>query len=48
MTKHELALRFLHKAAQDEVVVDRLIDDVSVADEAVGFHITSQDSTPAS
>jgi HEPN domain-containing protein len=39
MTRHELAVRLLAKATQDEVAVDRLIDDVSVADEVVGFHL---------
>jgi HEPN domain-containing protein len=39
MTRHELAVRLLAKATQDEVAVDRLIHDVSVADEVVGFHL---------
>lgn len=39
MTRPELAVRLLAKATQDEVAVDRLINDVSVADEVVGFHL---------
>lgn len=39
MTRHEFAVRLFAKATQDEVAVDRLINDVSVADEVVGFHL---------
>lgn len=39
MTRHELAVRLMTKAVQDEVTVDRLIDDASVADEVIGFHL---------
>jgi len=38
MKQHDLALRLLAKAAQNEVAIDRLIDDASVPDEIVGFH----------
>ena len=38
MKQHDLAVRFLAKAAQDELVADRLLDDGTVADEIVGFH----------
>ena len=36
MKQHDLALRLLAKAAQDEVAIDRLIGDVAVPDEFVG------------
>ncbi|MBV9279534.1 MAG: hypothetical protein JOZ41_05595 [Chloroflexi bacterium] len=38
MKQHDLALRLLAKAAQDEIAIDRLIDDATVPDEIVGFH----------
>lgn len=39
MTRHELAIRPLSKAEQDEIVVDRLIEDASVAEKVIGFHL---------
>lgn len=38
MTPHDLALRFLAKARQDEIVIDKLMDDGEISDEALGFH----------
>jgi hypothetical protein len=38
MRQHDLALRLLAKAAQDEVAISKLIDDPTVPDEIVGFH----------
>lgn len=38
MKQHDLALRFLIKAAQDEHLVDTLATDRTVADEILGFH----------
>jgi hypothetical protein len=38
MKQHDLAMRLLAKAAQDEVAIDRLMGDVAVPDEIVGFH----------
>ncbi len=37
--RHELAVRLLMKAVQDEVAVDGLVNDVSIADEVIGFHL---------
>lgn len=39
MMRHELAARLLTKARQNEVAADRLIDDASIADEVIGFHL---------
>ena len=39
MTPHDLAARFLTKAAQDEALVDRVIADQGIADDIVGFHL---------
>ena len=38
MTPRDLARVFLNKALQDEQVVDKLIDDRAISDEAIGFH----------
>jgi hypothetical protein len=38
MTPHDLALVFLNKAAQDETVLAKLVDDPEISDEVVGFH----------
>jgi HEPN domain-containing protein len=38
MMQHELTQLLLHKAAQDELVVIRLMADPSVDDEIIGFH----------
>jgi hypothetical protein len=35
MTRHDFALILVDKAAQDEVAVDRLLHDYSVADEGL-------------
>lgn len=39
MTQHDLALILLQKAREDELAVDRLIDDVQISDAIVGFHL---------
>lgn len=39
MTQHDLAVRLLAKAVQDEIAVDRLMGDASIADEVIGFHL---------
>ncbi len=39
MKQHDLAVRLLAKASQDELVVDRLLIDADVADEVIGFHL---------
>lgn len=39
MTPRDLANRFLAKAAQDEALVDRVLDDLDIADELIGFHL---------
>lgn len=38
MKRHEQALLFLRKAAQDEALLDAVIDSANVADEVFGFH----------
>jgi HEPN domain-containing protein len=38
MMQHELTQLLLHKAEQDELVVMRLMADLSVDDEIIGFH----------
>jgi len=38
MKWREEALRLLKKAAQDEFVIDKLIDDPTAPDEVLGFH----------
>jgi HEPN domain-containing protein len=38
MKRHEQALLFLAKAAEDESLVDEVIDSDRVSDEIVGFH----------
>ena len=39
MTPRDLANRFLAKAAQDEALVDRVLADLDIADELIGFHL---------
>lgn len=38
MNPHDLAILFLSKASQDELILDKLLDDYDVADEVWGFH----------
>ena len=38
MNPHDLAILFLSKAAQDELILDKLLDDHDIADEVWGFH----------
>lgn len=38
MSPHELAQRFMEKAAQDAMVVEKLLHDPDIADEVIGFH----------
>ncbi|MFB3892606.1 MAG: HEPN domain-containing protein [Phycisphaerae bacterium] len=38
MRSHEQAIAFLAKAAEDEAVIDEIINSAKVADAAVGFH----------
>ncbi len=38
MKRHEQALVFLEKAAQDEALVDEVLGSERVADEVIGFH----------
>ncbi len=38
MSPHELAQRFVEKAAQDATVVEKLLLDLDIADEVIGFH----------
>lgn len=39
MTQHDLALLLLKKAREDERAVDRLVGDVTISDEIIGFHL---------
>ena len=39
MTRHDFAIRLLSKAEQDEIVVDLISEDASVAEEVIGFHL---------
>jgi len=39
MKQHDLAVRLLATASQDEVVVDRLSRDATVEAEVIGFHL---------
>ncbi|MBN2488710.1 MAG: HEPN domain-containing protein [Methanosarcinaceae archaeon] len=38
MKPHDLSVRFLSKASQDELILDKLLDDPDIADEVWGFH----------
>ena len=38
MKKREQAFLFLRKAAQDEILLDEVIDNPRIADEIIGFH----------
>lgn len=38
MTPRDLADRFLGKTAQDETLLDKVLDDAEVSDEVIGFH----------
>jgi HEPN domain-containing protein len=38
MKQHELALLFLRKAAEDEALVNAVLNDETVSDASVGFH----------
>ena len=38
MNPHDLAILFLSKASQDELILDKLLDDYDIADEVWGFH----------
>jgi len=38
MTQHDLAVRLLAKAAQDELVVDKLLGDADISHTILGFH----------
>ena len=38
MNPHDLAITFLSKASQDELILDKLLDDSDIADEVWGFH----------
>ena len=38
MTPREQSKMLLRKAKADEVLVDKILDDVDVADELVGYH----------
>ena len=38
MNPHDLAIIFLSKASQDELILDKLLDDSDIADEVWGFH----------
>lgn len=38
MKPRDLAMRFLSKSSQDELVLDKLINDHDIADEVWGFH----------
>ena len=38
MNPHDLATLFLSKASQDELILDKLLDDYDIADEVWGFH----------
>ena len=38
MKQHELALLYMQKAAEDEALIDEVIDSERVSDAAIGFH----------
>ena len=38
MKPRDLSIRFLSKASQDELVLDKLLEDLEVSDEVWGFH----------
>jgi len=38
MKRLEQARLLLHKAAQDEVLIDEVLESANVADEVIGFH----------
>lgn len=38
MKQHEQALLYLQKAAEDEVLLDEVLDSIRISDSVIGFH----------